>query len=214
MARGIAVFLLGLGLAACSGAAPTDVLGSVATNGTKPVPTAGSGAAATGASGATTPAGGEVGKPGDGPSATPVTTAPAPPIGVVPSPEAPTVSCVVAIQGDSSPDKATAFTSCVTGTLADRSDNDFLSIVAPDNARTMMITHQEDGHVVYRVGADFGDGNIQFDQAVFTDGNQQLRATPGATYYIRVNEGFGGGGTGDTTGPRSYGLTVTFETHR
>lgn len=191
-----------LGAAGCSGSSSTEIPAPASTSlATNPSPGATSGSPAT-ASGAPATAG------GGGPSAVLNPGGARSPNlpGSQPTTD-PTAACVVALNADS-PEHATTFTSCVTGTLPGDRQSQFVQIVVPDGMRHMTVSHQETGRVVYRVGAE-GDVLSIVDLMTLGDGSSDIRVTAGTTYLFRVSTGFDGGDNGGG-GPRSYELDVTF----
>jgi hypothetical protein len=215
--------LLGLGLVACAGAAPDDVLGPAASKSSKtsagsktPADSAGGAAGPGDVAGA--PAGTDSGNAGQdsnaqsGPSSQPAAPGlPGAPIHPdIPPPPGGTLACIIAPEV-SSPDQATTFSSCVTGMLEGDHGNSFVRIVAPDAARAMVISHEESAQILYRVAAETDQLGLTlpltFD-ATFTDGDQQIRVDPGTAYLFRLTA-MNSDGNND---PRSFQINVQFTT--
>jgi hypothetical protein len=207
MAARVIPFMLALGLFACGGASPSDVLDPVA----KPVAP---GSGASGASGAPSGGASQTGAaPGaSAPAAATTPTSPTAPATTVnpqvPTPEVPPTACVIARNNDAA-ESATTFTSCVTGTV-DRTDGArYVQIVAPNDARTITIAHTESARVFYQVTVETSDGQLA-EFPLLADSDTELRATPGATYLFRVVAGRDGT-DGD---PRTYEVTASFTSFR
>lgn len=93
---------------------------------------------------------------------------------------------------------ADAFDSCIAGELSDR-DVDFASIVAPANAKQILIEHTESGgKVAYKV---YVNG---MSASFFDAPPDDLPAIPGAKYTFKVERPYG------STGDREWQLKVTF----
>jgi hypothetical protein len=182
--------LAGLGLIACSGAAPPDI----------PDPTAESWAPSAGA--VSTPAA------SSDASATP----PAADGGTSDDAGAPPPSCPTEAEPNDSAAKATTFTSCISGKVTNAKDEDFLRIVAPAGAQAMLVEHQESGGtVLYRVSPEHGPSRFNAN-ATFTGAAPEILVTPGTPYLLRLSfpGGKGEGGDSDRSRGRRYELAVTF----
>ncbi len=190
LAARVLVFLLGVTfVAACSGSAAQDIPSAVSdTSSAEPeeedmtssIPSRAPSGSATSA-----------------PSASDEPPAPAPP--------PPPPPCTEEAEPNDSIARATAFTACISGTLATSRDKDFLSVVAPAGARTMIVEHEEaGGTVLYRVGRKAGS-SVDYD-ATFTGDAPAIAVEPGATYVFRLTFAPNG-----SKAERPYELAVTFE---
>lgn len=141
--------------------------------------------------------------PNLGESPSPPAAPAAPP--AAPSPP-PAPACLTEVEPNDAPDRATIFTSCISGKLATDKDTDVFRITAPANASSMVVDHAEpNGKVLYRVSRDGGVPIL--GTTVFTDGAAKIGVSPGATYVFRLSAANGGA----KNAARPYELRVTFE---
>jgi hypothetical protein len=112
--------------------------------------------------------------------------------------------CTAEVESNDSLDEATPFTSCVTGSISNNQDTDYLRVVAPDNAHKMSINHQENGRVSYQVGQE-KDGALMYEVDPFGPDANMIRVFPGAELVFHVS------GAGWSKSERQYTLNVTFE---
>lgn len=142
--------------------------------------------------------------PGASPSPPAAPAAPAAPPAAPSPPPAP--ACLTEIEPNDDADRATIFTSCISGKLATDKDTDVFRITAPANASSMVVDHAEpNGKVLYRVSRDGGVPIL--GTTVFTDGAAKIGVSPGATYVFRLSAANGGA----KNAARPYELRVTFE---
>jgi hypothetical protein len=201
----VLVVASGLLASACAGATPVDVLDPLPTGSelskTEPAPADATPAAEGSAAGVTPP------RKTAGPSSPSVNDGPndknAPP---EPDPEQ---ACAVEAEPNDTPENATPFTACISGVVTGGRDVDLLRIVAPADARKMMIEQDEpNGRVVYRVIKESDLLALGLDGVSFVQDPTELRVTPGAAYIFRVTSG--GFTNGDAKGDRPYELRVSF----
>jgi hypothetical protein len=178
--------LFPLGLVACSGASTPEIPGPSTTESSANEP-AGSGST-----------------PSLAGSSDAGSNAP-PPTGDEEKDPPPAPECPTEVEPNEKADKATAFTSCISGALANNRDNDFFRVVAPATG-TMLIAHQEtSGKVLYRVSQENG---LPIGIS-FTEDAPEIPVEGGGSYLFRLtfpNKNEGGG-----NGARPYKLTVTFK---
>lgn len=175
---------------ACSGAEESDLFG--------PEPSGGASAAPGSSTDPTTPEPAD----GSGSSSPDGTDEPAPSPsdpGTAPAPGAPKPVCAAESLDNDELRKADEFDACIAGKLIGK-EVDYVSTVAPANAKQVFIKHTESGgKVAYRM---FVNGF----SASFTDTvPDEIPAVPNAKYTFKLEP------TGGTIGDRDWQLEVTFQ---
>lgn len=112
--------------------------------------------------------------------------------------------CTAEVEPNNAADDATAFASCFEGVLDTTRDRDFWMMTAPAGATALVLTHEEDGPIAYRVYEDAGLGALF--PTTFTTGSPRIAVTAGAKYVLRL-----AASGAKPPGPRGYQVTATFE---
>jgi hypothetical protein len=184
-----------IAVAGCGGAEESDLFGPEASGGN--APSSSSETPAT-SSDSTTPSPGSASSPSTPGDPAPSDPKPGDP-GTAPDPGTPQPVC--AVEGLANDEFKTAddFDSCIAGKLIDK-DIDYVSTVAPANAKQILIEHSESGgRVAYKV---FVNG---MSATFFDTPPDDLPAIAGAKYTFKVERPFG------STGDRDWQLKVTFQ---
>jgi hypothetical protein len=166
-----------LGLLGCSGAAETDLEGPLRTPteselGTAPAP-AKDGTTASGAQQTETP-----------PSKVAPKTDPS--------------KCVAEVEDNDDSDNATSFTDCVAGSILGH-DRDHLAVVAPPNAKRMLVSHTESGRLLFQLENDPTGYALNAAETV------KIPVEAGETYHFEVSS------FRSLDEARTYELRVRFE---
>jgi hypothetical protein len=190
-------------LAACSGAKETELFGPAAQGASGTTPIGGSseddaGSAPSRSEGPSDEGAGESGGGSGGSSSSSSGGGHHDDAGAPPPPPAP--ACTKEVEPNNEANRATAFTSCVDGSLK-KSDVDFVEIVAPPQTTKITITHEDGGgKIAYRAYIN----GMPFP-AFTGDAPDYIPAVTGATYRFQIQP------FGSSNATRTYRLTVTFE---
>lgn len=186
-----------IAVAGCGGAEESDLFGPEASGANTPSSASDTPASSTDS---TTPSPGSSSS-----SSTPSPSDPAPADpkpgdpGTAPNPGTPQPTCAVEGLANDEFKLADEFDSCIAGKLIDK-DVDFVSTVAPANAKQILIEHSEKGgKVAYKV---FVNG---MSATFFDTPPADLPAIGGAKYTFKVERPFA------STGDREWELKVTFQ---
>jgi hypothetical protein len=184
-----------IAVAGCSGAEESDLFGPEASGGN--APSSSSDTPAT-SSDSTTPSPGTGSSPSAPSDPAPADPKPSDP-GTAPDPGTQQPVCAVEGLANDEFKNADAFASCISGKLIDK-DVDYVSTVAPANAKQILIEHSEKGgKVAYKVYVN-GMSATFFDTPP-----ADLPAIGGAKYTFKVERPYG------STGDREWELKVTFQ---
>jgi hypothetical protein len=177
-------------VAGCSGAEKSDLFG----------PEANGGGAASSQNEPATSSDSTTPSPGSTPSNDPAPSDPAPSDpDKAPNPGPTKPACAAEGLDNDEFKNADEFDACIAGSLIDR-DVDYVSTVAPANAKQILIEHTESGgNVAYKV---YVNG---FSASFYDEPPDDLPAIAGAKYTFKVERPYG------ATGDRDWQLKVTFQ---